>query len=322
MTGAPMANSILSTLFTHDEPMEDWVAEVDTLEPRGALYPLELLRRSRGYRAVVLAGLSRPDQIAAAMISRRRNPPAIVFSDATWELGTHPADRIAMRLGLRAIDGPHVTYCVLSRFEVDRFPSTWGPLRGRVRFVPWAVTLPSKELARETGDNGRVFAGGDSLRNYRPLIAAARALDVPIDIASRTLDGQLRAGLPANVSAGPVSPTQYEQMLREASIVVLPLVVTRDRSSGQTTYLNAMALGKAVVVTDTPGVRDYIEDGSTGVIVRPDDSDAIAAAVRGLLADPERRRRIGARAREHVLGHFTLADHARGLLAAVHEAID
>jgi len=38
-----------------------------------------------------------------------------------------------------------------------------------------------------------------------------------------------------------------------ASVVVVALQPREDRSSGQGTYLNAMALGKPVVVTDVAG---------------------------------------------------------------------
>ena len=66
----------------------------------------------------------------------------------------------------------------------------------------------------------------------------------------------------------------------------MPLQARDDRSSGQTTYINAMARAKAIVVTDAPGVRDYIQDSETGLIVAPGDPDAMAQAVGRLLGDP------------------------------------
>jgi glycosyltransferase involved in cell wall biosynthesis len=63
--------------------------------------------------------------------------------------------------------------------------------------------------------------------------------------------------------------------------------------------LEAMRTGTPVVVTDVIGRRDTVEDGRSGLVVPPDDPDALAAAVAQLLADPDLRRRLaeGGRAR-------------------------
>ena len=75
------------------------------------------------------------------------------------------------------------------------------------------------------------------------------------------------ARAPANVTIGELDPRRYEERFRSASIVVVALAPRRDRSAGQQTYLNAMVLGKPVVVTDALGVREYVEDRRTGLIV-------------------------------------------------------
>jgi glycosyltransferase involved in cell wall biosynthesis len=63
--------------------------------------------------------------------------------------------------------------------------------------------------------------------------------------------------------------------------------------------LEAMRTGTPVVVTDVIGSRDTVEDGRSGLVVPPDDPDALAAAVARLLAEPDLRRRLaeGGRAR-------------------------
>ena len=54
------------------------------------------------------------------------------------------------------------------------------------------------------------------------------------------------------------------------------------------------AAGRAVVSTDVGGVADVLEQGRLGVLVPPDDPEALAGAVAGLLDDPEERERLGA----------------------------
>jgi glycosyltransferase involved in cell wall biosynthesis len=69
--------------------------------------------------------------------------------------------------------------------------------------------------------------------------------------------------------------------------------------------LEAMASGVPAAATDVGSVRDIIEDGRTGRVVRPGDPAALAEAVSGLLADPARRAAMGRAAREEVLSRYS-----------------
>jgi glycosyltransferase involved in cell wall biosynthesis len=314
---------ILSTLFSQDAPIDEWLARVDMVQPsaRSSSTIVDIVSRARDYQAVVLDGSTRRDQVAAAIIASRRDAPAVVIADATWKSTASPLDVKVNRLGVRMIDGPRTTFCVLSNDEVASFPRTWGPLRGRVRFVPWPYTLSDAELRLAPSDTGRVFAGGNSLRDYGPLLEAAKSIPAPIDIATNALTPAQIEGLAANVSAASVPRHVFDALMLGASVVVVPLQTRADRSSGQTTYVNAMARGKAIVITDTPGVRDYIEDGETGRIVPPEDPVALAAAVRQLLEDPGERTKMGERARARALDHLSLTHYARRLLGVVDEIL-
>jgi glycosyltransferase involved in cell wall biosynthesis len=313
---------IMSTLFSTDPPMPAWERRVDMLSvTSGAAGILTILRRARHYSIVVLDGSGRRDQIAAMLLRLLRPRLPLVITDSTWKRERDWRNDLLNRLGIRLIDGPRTTFCVHSRFEVDTFPRTWGPLHGRVCFTPWPWTLKQPGFGSLTSDSGRVFAGGNSLRDYDQLIEAARSLSASIDIVTNALSADQRAACPPNVDARPLPPDEYDRLLFAAAVVVVPLLRRDDRSSGQTTYVNAMALGKAIVVTDTPGVRDYITDGETGVIVAPGDAGAMAAAVQRLIDDPESRRHLGSRAREHALGHLSLTDYALSILQVVDSSV-
>jgi len=64
--------------------------------------------------------------------------------------------------------------------------------------------------------------------------------------------------------------------------------------------VEASACGLAVVGGRSGGVPDAVRDGETGVLVDPDDPAAVAAGINELLANPERRRQLGAAGREAV----------------------
>ncbi len=87
--------------------------------------------------------------------------------------------------------------------------------------------------------------------------------------------------------------------------------------------LEAMGASLAIVATDVPGHRDVVVRGQTGLLVPPEDSAALAEAITSLVADPERRRRMGEAGRQRVLDHFAIetmvgktADVYRGAAAA------
>jgi phosphatidylinositol alpha-1,6-mannosyltransferase len=66
-------------------------------------------------------------------------------------------------------------------------------------------------------------------------------------------------------------------------------------------------------------MSEYVESGTTGYLVERN-SEAIAGAIGGLLADPERAREMGRIARETFLRKFTtrhLAQNLAGLLGSV-----
>jgi trehalose synthase len=71
------------------------------------------------------------------------------------------------------------------------------------------------------------------------------------------------------------------------------------------TVAEAMWKARPVVASRRGGIRDQVVDGESGILVDdPTDLAAFAAAVRGLLADPSRARRLGAAARERIRERF------------------
>ena len=57
--------------------------------------------------------------------------------------------------------------------------------------------------------------------------------------------------------------------------------------------MEAMAMGRAVVTTTAPGCRDSVTDGVSGIIIPPNDVQALTAALRRFLEDPLLAARLG-----------------------------
>jgi glycosyltransferase involved in cell wall biosynthesis len=86
--------------------------------------------------------------------------------------------------------------------------------------------------------------------------------------------------------------------------------------------LEAMAAGKAIVASAIGGTDELISDGKTGLLTAPGDADALAGAIRRVLADDGLRAGLGARAREHVGEGFTTDVLGRRVAAAYRDVLD
>jgi glycosyltransferase involved in cell wall biosynthesis len=76
-------------------------------------------------------------------------------------------------------------------------------------------------------------------------------------------------------------------------------VICSDYEGSPRSILEFMDAGKPIVATGVGGIPEVIEDGVHGVLVPPRDEAALAAGLRGLLLDEDRRSEMGARAQDH-----------------------
>ncbi|MBV9788510.1 MAG: glycosyltransferase, partial [Chloroflexi bacterium] len=82
------------------------------------------------------------------------------------------------------------------------------------------------------------------------------------------------------------------------------------------TAIEAMAAARPVVLTDVGGNSELVQSGVNGMIVRPDDVDALANTLVELLNDEQRRTEMGHAARQRVQHDFSI-----DTIAAQHEAL-
>ena len=70
--------------------------------------------------------------------------------------------------------------------------------------------------------------------------------------------------------------------------------------------LEAMLASRSVVASDVGGVSELVVDGETGLLVPPEDPEALARALGALLSDPARRERMGEAGRSRATQRFGL----------------
>jgi glycosyltransferase involved in cell wall biosynthesis len=85
----------------------------------------------------------------------------------------------------------------------------------------------------------------------------------------------------------------------------MDLFVLPSRTEGlPMSIMEAMALGIPVVATRVGGIPNLVEDGVTGLLVKPDDPKRLGNTILSLLDSPSRMKDMGKRGRERILTYF------------------
>lgn len=130
-------------------------------------------------------------------------------------------------------------------------------------------------------------------------LAAARGLD-----NIQFLGQQPRERIPAYISAADVCVV----MLRKSELfkTVIP-----------TKLLEYMACERPVIVAVDGQARQIVEAAGAGVFVEPENSSALAQAIVDLVAEPERRRQMGASGRRYIVNRLSREKTARDYITVL-----
>lgn len=176
----------------------------------------------------------------------------------------------------------------------------WGVAPERVTVLPNPTPplppLPAREALRERlGIDGPTLAFAGRLTAQKALevgIAAARSAGVELLIAG---DGPDRAALEAlgyGRFLGPLPRAEVLALFAAADAVLL----SSAWENFPHVLVEALAVGTPVIATRTGGVPEVVQDGDNGLVVEPNDVEALAAAIGRFFASPELAARLRAAA--------------------------
>ncbi len=188
-----------------------------------------------------------------------------------------------------------------------------GAPPGRVQPVRTA-TYPDFYVAAADQPDGYILAvGDDASRDYPTLLAACATLGRRVIIRSRLVAAD--PALPhVEILSHSLSTREYRDLIAGACCVVLPLRPS-IHAGGVSTLLEAMSSAKAVIVSRTEGLAEYVADGQTCRLVPPGDAAALCQAIVALVADRAAREQLGAAARAFVVAECSPEAVARRLRA-------
>jgi glycosyltransferase involved in cell wall biosynthesis len=274
----------------------------------------ELIRRSRGVD-VVFAWGEIPAILAAAALMFIRRPVLVVL--IPWP--SKPKKAIPLGLLRNRIDLWLVPSPLQHRFVAQRLRIP----PERLPEVQWAVDTRFWRPQERPQDT--ICAVGQEMRDYPTFLEAIRPLGIPCHIAvgasifattSQSWYSDLRGEMPAGVTVGPKSYTELRELYARSRFVVVPLNPS-DNDSGITAIHEAMAMGKALIVTESPGQVGTLVDGVNCLRVPPHDAAALRAAIEKLWNDPELCARLGAAGRARAEAEYDQALQTEAIVKAI-----
>ena len=95
---------------------------------------------------------------------------------------------------------------------------------------------------------------------------------------------------------------------RNADIFVLPCIIAEDGSRDITpnSLIEAMAMKLPVISTTVTGIPEIVDDGVNGILIPPNNIEALIETIEKLIGDPQLRKHLGENARKKVEERFDI----------------
>jgi len=272
--------------------------------------------------------------------TRRRRPRLVVIAHILSTTKKQIMGRVTR--AARAIDHLVVHSTGQQEVALDRF----GFTRQQVVMVPYQ-TDDTFWAPADASPCNQICSVGLEFRDYETLLKAVDGLDVDVVIGAasywsrhRSIGADARHPrlLPPRVHVDSFDYVPLRDLYARSLLVVVPLFDV-DNQAGITVILEAMAMGKALIVTRTRGQADVVRDrrhasrsdpdrltqpdwvrklgasaeiaeGQTGFYVTPGDVVELRRAIVFLLEHPDYARELGMNGRKVIeetmsLDHFT-----------------
>lgn len=182
-------------------------------------------------------------------------------------------------------------FVVHSQLEKQKYSAHFGIPIDKFDVVRWGVQTPKPILDSPHITGSYICALGKDGRDYGPLVRAMEKLpDLKLVIVARP-HNLVGIDVPDNVEVLYNIPLELAMnILHYSQFMALPLKAA-DVPCGHITLVWAMLGRKALVVTESAGVADYIPDGYEAPQVGAGDVDGWVNALRLMADDPSRRDR-------------------------------
>jgi len=227
--------------------------------------------------------------------------------------------------------------CLSSRVE-EQLITDFGIPKSRIALLDWGPDLPSYDQAKQGQlpqiNPPLIVSAGNTSRDYGVLIKAARNLDCCVQIYCSESSAPIVAEMPPHIKvrykhATTTTALTWQELVTEyekAYAIAIPLHIPEDRADntplyGLTSLLDAMAMGKAVIMTYHRQANiDVVKEG-IGLWVDPGDEKGWEKAITYLLDHPQETQEMGQRGRRLAEEKYNLERFSSQLAATLKSVI-
>jgi glycosyltransferase involved in cell wall biosynthesis len=208
--------------------------------------------------------------------------------------------RSLMRRAFQHVD----RFVVYSKMEKRLYSDYFSIGLQKFDFLLWGVGHPKTEPSdRPLVEGNYICALGGNRRDYPTLIEAMKMLpEISLHMVVRP-ENLKNIRLPSNVhSHVNLSNPHAMNVLAYSRFMVLPLT-TDQVAVGHVTLVAAQHLGKATIVADVKGIRDYVKPGENAALYPACDSVALAEKIKELWRYPKKREVLKAGAKRFAMAY-------------------
>jgi glycosyltransferase involved in cell wall biosynthesis len=256
---------------------------------------------------------------------------ALAHAETRWQRFTTRRWFGFLRMQVRVVKQLPAVLTVSHNSKTD-INAQMGVALDRLTVVPVGVDhevfKPYDDVVKKKGRLMVTSSSDVPMKGLVPLLEAIAKLRVERDIdlvvigqpkaKGRVALAMERLGLDDIVTTiSGVSDEELARLYGEAEVAIVPSLY----EGFSLPAIEAMSCGVPVVATTGGALPEVVgTSGETGLLVEPNDPEALVAAIRQLLDDAELRERLGANGRVRVIERFTWQVTARGT-AACYDAI-
>ena len=213
---------------------------------------------------------------------------------------------LRLKLMHRVLRDTRALWC-LSTAQVEVVDS-WLGSRSRMdgtKYLPFGIDADFYAPRSYVRNDLILSVGGDRDRDPKTLFEALASVIRAKPGVTAVVQTTSTLKPPAGVHVvRHVNHAELKELYAQATVIA---VATKPNLhvSGMTVSLEAAATGRPVVITKTPGMNEYVREGTTGFMTPVGEPATMAERILSLLDDPDRAVEMGLEGRRHVMLNHT-----------------
>jgi glycosyltransferase involved in cell wall biosynthesis len=267
-----------------------------------------LVKAYRKADAVMILNADALHALAAGIAKMlTRSPPLVLFYDTNLKRPHGLNENV--KAYVKSILFRSVDKFIAMHKRWDEYEKFYGIPKVKFEYIPFKSNNFDRLQQIAVNDEGYIFSGGASYRDYDCLLQAVQEIDFPVKIvlpparlARYHNTPDFTDELPPHVSVIRHDGTQdsWDRLIANSTLVVIPILKDCIQPAGISVYLEAMALGKPVIISRGASTDGLLDDSMSSLFTAGDAKE-LNQHILEMLRSPERRRRIAGNGQRYAI---------------------